>query len=196
MTENKCWQEKWHLVFLSQLSIMRQNDEKTRKGKTGGICFCVTGFPRWPCGGSCVIRDLINRWICCIAFPGRGAVAMATTPQALQVNGGKLWFCQMQLRNRVTAESTFGSLWWQDDTSGSHTAVFTPHRPLNTFQLALSKKRSISLINMYLERFYSIFPTCTHSALNPKSKSSQIFKYTFHNIVKQPKLSQLLIRCI
>lgn len=70
MTPNKHWQEKWHLIVSSAECSAAKSREDLRKVKRG-TCFFATVFPRWSCGGSCVIGDLINRWICCIAIPGR-----------------------------------------------------------------------------------------------------------------------------
>lgn len=64
--------KEWHLVFTTAECIAAKWWEDLRKVKPGAcVSVSLAGFPRWPCGESCVIRDLINRWICCIVFPGR-----------------------------------------------------------------------------------------------------------------------------
>lgn len=67
---------------------MLQNDEKPlKKGKTGGLRIWLSQKATW--GELCDQRsnkpvDMLHR------LSWEGAVVMATTPQALQVNGEKL----------------------------------------------------------------------------------------------------------
>lgn len=91
-----------------------QPNDDLEKVKRRPRAFLWLLFPRWPCGRSCVIRNLINRWMYCNASPRAGVVAVATTPQELQVNDGKnMIFASWNLStfNTTNAKWTLTAIW-------------------------------------------------------------------------------------
>lgn len=92
MTENKHRQEKRHVVLSSPECNAAKMMRRLAKGKAGGHTFLCGWFSQMAMWRElCDQRsnkpvDMLHR------LSWEGVVAIATTPQALQVNGGKLWF--------------------------------------------------------------------------------------------------------
>lgn len=98
-----------------------------------------------------------------------GVVAMATTPQALQVNGGKLWFaCDCWINFQLTVVL-------EQHKRFPKCTFWTPDRPLKKFQSALCIMKNILLMHCICKIvLLSIFATCLHYILNS-------------TVIKQPK---------
>lgn len=72
----RLWLERRHVVISGRAQWgkdagggkkKKKNCKKVKRGPYVSVCLFSPGRP-WR--GSFVIRDLINRWICCTAFPG------------------------------------------------------------------------------------------------------------------------------
>lgn len=114
------------------------DDSEKAKLRPRASCFFS---PRWPCGRSGVIRNPINRWTYCNAFPWEGVVSMATAPQELQVNDGKMMIsASWNLSTfNTSAKRTLTAIWvvW---------FFYTPLRPFNKLTTSWSKCLHTDLI--------------------------------------------------